>query len=287
MTEIQSGESSVGGESMSLDAALDSKREELARMADTEATRGLDPTLAAGVVNAARTGIEKHRDAVRTKFGEDGLAIVDGLWADAEATRQAQFDFASGSKTSDLSALHDQVMEKHTLLVTDADALANRKLLDRTRINTARGVQGYRNAAGSTMILVSIFHENSALLGSKTALTMEEVDDAERVARAMLHAMDEREFGTQKLAPEERRNRAMNTLIQNYGEVRRMLTYLRWWHGDVDAIAPSLWVSRRTTGGKKKTPTGLDEGPKMPEKDAPRAPGELNPFDADGPFSAE
>lgn len=285
MTEINSSEVVVvGGESMSLDAMLDSKREELARMADSDATRGLDPTLAAGVVNGAREGITKHRDAVRAKFGEEGLAVVDALWADADATRQAQFDFAMG-KVSDLSPLHDQVVEKHTLLVNDADGLANRKLMDRTRIDAARGVQGYRNAANSTMMLVSLFRENEGLLGKKTALTLEEVGDAERVARAMLKCMDDREFGTQKLAPAEHRNRCLNTLIQNYGEVRRMLTYLRWWHDDVDAIAPSLWVSRRTTGGKKKTPENEDGANAKDKEKAPLAPGDLNPFGDDGPFA--
>lgn len=287
MTEINSVVEAVAmGESMSLDAMLDSKREELARIADSEATRGLDPMLAAGVVKGAREGIEKHREAVRAKFGDEGLAILDGLWEDADQTRLAQFDFASGGKVSDLGALHEQVMEKHTLLVTDADALSNRKLMDRTRIDTARGVQGYRNAANSTMILVGLFRENTALLGKKTALTVEEVDEAARVALLMLPCMDEREFGTQKLAPAERRNRCLNTLIQNYGEVRRMLTYLRWWHDDVDAIAPSLWVSRRATGAKKKTP-GNEPGEDLKDKEkrVPNAPADLNPFGDGGPFA--
>ena len=290
MTEINLGESAVaGGESMSPEAMLDIKREELRRMADSEATRGLDPMLAAGVVKGAREGIEKHRDGVRAKFGEEGLAILDGLWQDADETRQAQFDFASGGKLNDLGALHDQVMEKHALLVTDADALANRKLMDRSRVDTARGVQGYRNAANSTMILVSLFRENAALLGKKTALTVEEVDDAARVALLMLECMDGREFGTQKLAPAERRNRCLNTLMQNYGEVRRMLTYLRWWHDDVDAIAPSLWVSRRSGGAKKKmveNEEGVDGKEKAPVGKEKLAPTDLNPFDDGGPFSA-
>lgn len=286
MTEINSSEVVVvGGESMSPEAMLDSKREELARMADSEATRGLDPALAAGLVNGVREGIEKHLDAVRAKFGEEGVAIVNRLWENAEATRQAQFDFTSSSKLSDLGALHDQVTEKHALLLNDADGLANRKLMDRSRIDTARGVQGYRNAATSTMILVSLFRENAALLGKKTALTMEEVDEAERVARAMLACVDGREFGTQKLASAERRNRCLNNLIQNYGEVRRMLTYLRWWHDDVDAIAPSLWVSRRTTGGKKKTPENEEGADAKDKEKAPPAPGDLNPFGEDGPFA--
>jgi hypothetical protein len=286
VSERNSGETVVvAGESMSHEAMLDSKREELARIADSEATRGLDPMLAAGVVKGAREGIEKHREAVRAKFGEEALAILDGLWNDADETRLAQFDFASGSKVSDLGALHSQVLEKHALLVTDADALANRKLLDRTRVDTARGVQGYRNAANSTMMLVRLFRENTALLGKKTALTEEEVDDAARVALSMLDCMDGREFGTQKLAPAERRNRCLNKMIQNYGEVRRMLTYLRWWHDDVDAIAPSLWVSRRTTGGKKRTPEN-EEGANLKDKEkAPPAPGDLNPFGDDGPFA--
>ena len=65
MTEINSSEVVVvGGESMSPEAMLDSKREELARMADSEATRGLDPALAAGLVNGVAGG---DREASRCR----------------------------------------------------------------------------------------------------------------------------------------------------------------------------------------------------------------------------
>src|SRR5688572_28977441 len=38
---------------------------------------------------------------------------------------------------------------------------------------------------------------------------------------------------------------AKDHLIRTYGEVRRMLTYVRWWEEDAEAIAPSLWSGRR------------------------------------------
>ena len=77
-------------------------------------------------MNGVREGIEKHLDAVRAKFGEEGVAIVNQLWENAEAAREAQFDFTSSSKVSDLGALHVHVTEKHALLLNDADGLANR-----------------------------------------------------------------------------------------------------------------------------------------------------------------
>ena len=64
----------------------------------------------------------------------------------------------------------------------------------------------------------------------------------------MLQRVNEREQGTSRLPAVQLRNRALSLLVQVYGEVRRMMSYVRWWQQDIDAIAPSLWAGRRSRG---------------------------------------
>jgi len=41
--------------------------------------------------------------------------------------------------------------------------------------------------------------------------------------------------------------------IHLYDFLRQVMTYLRWKHGDIDALAPSLWMGR---GGRKARTSG-------------------------------
>ena len=81
--------------------------------------------------------------------------------------------------------------------------------------------------------------------GTPRTFRPEDLDKIEARAQAMLELLDEREQGSTRLPAEEMRTRALSRLVRTYGEVRRMLTYVRWWEGDADEIAPSIWTGRR------------------------------------------
>jgi hypothetical protein len=235
---------------IALKAALDRKRELLAQMAPADIFRnpGLDPSWAAGVVVGSLPRIEKHRDALAERFGAEGVAFLDDLPIIAYATEQANVELAASDSDSDLSAMHEELAEDHQLLLTDADALANRKLIERARVDAGRAVQGYRTLVTSTLVLVSLFRERWGALSGKTPVTAQEIDAIEKRAQRMLQRINEREQGSSRLPAAELRVRALSRLIRTYGEVRRMLTYVRWWEEDADTIAPSLWANRRARG---------------------------------------
>jgi hypothetical protein len=234
-------------DSITFKAALDGKRELLAAIPDSELERtpGLDASLASGIVIGSLPRIAEHRDAIEAQFGEEGVEVLDDLPAVAYAAAQANIELAAADAASDLTAMHAEVLEDHALLLTDAEALVNRKLIDRARVDAGRAVLGYRTVIGSVLVLVALMREHWDQIRAKTPLTREDLDEIEVRAQRMLQRLNEREQGTSRVPASEMRARAISHLIRRYGEVRRMLVYVRWWQEDADVIAPSLWSGRR------------------------------------------
>jgi hypothetical protein len=231
---------------VALKAALDKMRPTLVAMPPEEVVQvALDPSRSATVVVGSLPRIESYRAALEAQFGASALAFLDELPFIAYATRQADIELAAADSAGDLSDRFVTVTEDHQLLLTDAEALANRKLLDRARVDAGRPAQGYRTKTKSTLVLVALFRERWAVVKDKTPLTIGDLDAIEARAQARLKLLDERERGTTRLHAAELRTRALSRLIRTYGEVRRMLTYLRWWEADANDIAPSLWTGRR------------------------------------------
>ena len=153
-------------------SSLDALREALAAMspADIDPAPGLDASQAAGIVMGSLPRIAKHREAIVERFGAEGTAIIDGLADVAYATEQANVEVASADAISDLSAMHADLLEEHALLLGDATALANRKLIERNRLDAGRPILGYRPSITSTLVLVSLFREHWAVVAGKTPL---------------------------------------------------------------------------------------------------------------------
>lgn len=236
---------------VALKEALDRMRPTLQAMPPSEVIQAaLDPSRASGVVVGSLPRIEKHRPALEAQFGEQATRCLDELPIIANATKQADIELVAADSANDLSEGFAQVTEDHQLLLTDAEALANRKLLDRSRVDAGRPCQGYRTTATSTLVLIALLRERWDDVKDMTPLTLDELDAIEARAQAMLKLLNEREQGSTRLPAAEMRTRSLSRLIHTYGEVRRMLTYVRWWEDDADAIAPSLWAGRR----KGRTP---------------------------------
>jgi hypothetical protein len=230
-----------------LRAALDSKRDALTNMAPADVIEAprLDASLAAGIVIGSLPRIAKHRDEIVAQFGDAGAAVIDDLPVVAYATEQSQIELAAAEDDSDLREMSRDLAEEHQLLVTDADALANRKVIERTRIDAGRSVQGYRTLVNSTLVLVSMFRSSWSSVEGKTPLTAEDLDRIEIKAQRMLKRLHERDQRSTRMPAVDLRARALTMLIRRYAEARRMITYVRWSHEDADEIAPSLYSGRR------------------------------------------
>jgi len=226
--------------------ALDSLHAVLMAMPESEVDRGLklDVAVAAGTAEGTAAKLVAHRAALAAEWGEEAGALVDALPTIAAAARQADVAVHATPLSGDLSALHEAVRVEHQLLITDATALANRKLIDAQRLEPARDVQGYQNVLRSLLTLIFVLREQWSAIEEHTPLTKADLQRAEAVAKKLSSAINLRDNGVLRVPAVELRNRAGTKLVRTYEELRRKMSYLRWYQDDVDALIPSLWANR-------------------------------------------
>lgn len=146
---------------------------------------------------------------------------------------------------------------RETLLV-DASALARRELVDAQRLTEFKGATGYRQVAFELLGLATVLRERWADIASKTAIQAEELDQAEKLAERILHAVGMKEQTPSVTEAAKRRATAFYLFVR-LDQVRRAVTFLRWNEGDVDRIAPSVYAGR--TSGRRKEETKSQSTP--------------------------
>jgi hypothetical protein len=229
-----------------LKAALDERRPILLAMREDEIERQpkVDASVAAEAVIGQAPQIAAQRDAMIAQFGAAAGALVDELLVVARATKQADVELSLASASKDLSPMEEALAAEHTLLFTDAQALANRKLLDPARLEATRSTLGYRTLIHNTLVLVGLMREQWATIADHTPTTEADLERTATKANAMLTALGERDQGSTRVPALEVRIRALSALVRHYDKIRRMVSFLRWEEGDADEIAPSLYVRK-------------------------------------------
>lgn len=237
-------------------AALEGVRASLLAMPEdaVHRTLTLEANAAATLAEASAKKLEPYRAALVGQFGEQAGRVLDDVLVLARATQQADIELAATEIPSDLSPRHEEVRRAYQLLITDADALANRGHLDPSVLDAARDIQGYRALIRSTRVLVQTLREHWSSFEGRSPLSIADLDQAELAAQRMAQAMGDRDYGVSRAPAAELRARALSKLVDSYDEVRRMMTFVRWQQDDVDALAPSLWASRGRRRGRSAEP---------------------------------
>jgi hypothetical protein len=265
-------------------AALDQQRPSLWAMPKEQIERkpALDPTAAAVIAEASANKLQAHRGEVVAQFGEAAGAKIDELTPVARATLQADIEYAGTATTTDIVALSEPVRSDYQLLITDSDSLANRKLLDPKRLESARDIQGYSALIHSVLVLVFVLREQWPQIEDHTPLTAADLDRAATNAQHMQVALGNRDNNVNRAPAAELRLRALSRLIHLYEEIRRMMSFLRWYEDDVDTIVPSLWAGR----GGRKARSQDDGGSPVIDDGEPQSPTGPVPNNGGAPFTA-
>lgn len=165
------------------------------------------------------------------------IASLDKLETYALAAYYA--DLLSAHRTGDESAHRSLVEEAAPLrsnLLVAAEALAHRNLLDPAHVAAIRRGQGHLDLANDLVTLATLFRSAWGSVQYQTAITLAEVDRAAALGPELLIALTAR-------APSEtvdRRRRAFTLFARAYGECRRAASYLQWWSGNANEVAPAL-----------------------------------------------
>ena len=224
-----------------------------------------------GIVTTIRgyfSRIKSYREAASELPAFD-ISVFDKFEVTTLAVGGAHLHYVAASgPVEPVQPLVDELLKQRDVLLTDANALAKRSLIDGDRLKQLQGTNGYKNLAYDVLLLCTLLREKWATVSSRTAVKLEEIDDAENKADRLGAALGSREAGGNDVPAATALRQAAYTLFVNrYDQVRRAISFLRWDEEDVEHIAPSLYAGR---GGRPKK--GEPVTPVTPLPAAPSAP---------------
>ena len=236
----------------------------------------VDVADAALIVLGAAPDIASHRAALVALCGEEQARSVDRLELLARAALQAHARYRVVETGADIVPLAEQLSSVRATLVAEVRALIARRVLPAGTIGSLVGGKGYKDLCVDVLQLVSVLTDQWETVGPKTGLGREELDRADALANQLATAVGLREQGVRSPAA-DLRQRALTLFAETYDDVRRMIWYLRWKHGDADRIAPSIFRGRR----RRSTPASDVATPEAsaPAQSAPPGMPGAAPFD--------
>ncbi|AUX42365.1 hypothetical protein SOCE26_037950 [Sorangium cellulosum] len=192
-------------------------------------------------------GLVALRSAIAEHLPTHDVALLDRLETYALAAWYTHLVWlSSGGAENALKPLLAEAAPLRENLLSDAEALARRGLLDAETVAEIRAGHGHIDTANDLVALSALFSASWPEIAGKTAATEEEVKRAGQIGPQLLAALGVREHGKGPGPTEagDKRARAFALLANAYDQTRRAVAYLRWNEGDADTIAPSLYKGR-------------------------------------------
>ncbi|WP_437898709.1 hypothetical protein [Sorangium sp. So ce124] len=247
-------------------------REIEALSADRLITINLDIPRVVSQVLGVLPGLLALRPAVAEHLHKHDVALLDRLETYALAAWYAHLLWLSSEGAENaLKPLLEEAVPLRENLLSDAEALARRGLLDAETVAEIRAGQGHIDTANDLVALSALFSGSWPEIAGKTAATEEEVRRAGEIGPQLLAALGVREHGKGPGPTEaaDKRARAFSLLVHAYDQTRRAVAYLRWNEGDADTIAPSLYKGR---GGRSASSSDTAAAPEDAATAGPTAP---------------
>ena len=178
------------------------------------------------------------------------LQAIDQLADRAHAFAYAHGEYLFATTPQEpIAELHKEAAKLIDLFLLSASALSAQGLLPNERVALVRTSTGYRNASEYLTALTKLFKDYWSEIGTKTGVTMQQVDRGAVLAVQLLEGSIERMHAP--LTPSEAtvaRERAFTLFYRAYDELRRAVTFLRWHDGDIEQLVPTLFLRN----GKRK-----------------------------------
>ena len=220
--------------------ALDTLREELLALdPQTLLSLNVDIVSAATVVIGALPDIHTHRAALVELCGEEMAKSVDRLELLARAALQAHAKHRLVSNGANVKPLSEELVVVRDVLLAEARSMIVRKVIPAQITRELTLGPGYKNLCVDVLQLVSAMREDWDVVEHETRIAMAYLENAEGLANELVTAVGLRDQASRSPAA-DLRQRAYTVLARTYGQVRQMITFLRWDDGDADRIAPAF-----------------------------------------------
>jgi hypothetical protein len=259
MTQSMPGNAEVSR----FEEAYNQLRDEIRAVAPSDYVMiNIDVPTAITTVLGVLPAIRALRPRVAAELAQFDTGRFDKLEAYTLALGHAHAGYMSASQPAQsLDMLSEEGARLRDLLLSDASALAERRLIDGARLRQLKGVRGYRNLAFDLLTLARLFRDVWGSVQGKCAVQMREIQRAEALADQILQAVGHREQApTTVVEAAETRQKAFALFMGAYEHVQRAVRFLRWDTEDWDDITPSIF-NRAST---RRKASADDEKPDLP-----------------------
>jgi hypothetical protein len=231
--------------------ALDRVRPEMVQMTEEQLLPiTADPVTAGVTMRGALPKIMELRPQLETLTNFD-IRFLNNLEDYLHAWLRTQALFLGTTLPPEgFSALVDKVTTYRDNLITDAQALVQRKVLAGDALDGLKGGVAHKNIVGDVLTLTTLFRSHWQTIAGRTCVTEAELDEADAALDTLMTHLGMRDqTPATKEATALDRQKAYTLFVNAYDQVRRAVSFLRWTQDDADEIAPSLF------GGKKRKPS--------------------------------
>lgn len=239
---------------------------------------------ATSVVLGVCDGIMVFRDDC-LKLPDFDIANLDKLSDYAKATWLLHMANLPDPEPADVEPMIEEVRQLREKLLRWASPLAEEGYLSADAVARLKARTGAKNEASAVVGLVAMFRAAWDSVKDLCPVTEAELDRGAKIAPAVFIWASRRDNDPTAPAASDanlRLKKAWTRVDRAYDQCRRALTYIRWAHGDVDVIAPSL---RSNPGPRQKKPQQtppLVADPAAPQQ--PAGPGETPIGGGEMPF---
>jgi len=172
----------------------------------------------------------------------------------------AQTLYMSASRSGCPAGLVAEGERLRSRLVSELRVLANRGLLDGSRLRNITLRRGYLQLSNDLGILSRVLTDCWPEIEGRCAVPRDDVQRAAYLREHFVRALSRREQRPENMAlAAELRQRVFTLLYRAYDATRRGVVYVRWEQRDWDAYAPSLFVGHG--GSRRVKPTEPSEAP--------------------------
>jgi hypothetical protein len=212
--------------------------------------------------------IRAYREEIVKSMASFDIASFDKLEAYAIALNDAHGEYLTAAQPADdFDNLLEEGVHLRELLLSDANALALRGLVDGNKLSELKGVVGHKNLAPDLNVLYKVLQSSWPQIEGKSAVQPAELERASKLGQRIIRLVGLRAQGTATVAAAtDLRIRAFTLFTRAYDNVRRGISFLRWNEGDSEKIAPSLFAGRGAVRHK-----GTEVPPDGPAHPAPSA----------------
>lgn len=156
----------------------------------------------------------------------------------------------SEAAAAQLAVLIEEAVPLRALMLSGAELLALAGLVSKVRVAAIRSGQGYADTAGDLQALGRLYLELWAQVKDKVPVTRAMAERAITLSAELNAALGGREIEADDPLVEPRdpthlQAQAFTLFARAYAECRRGVAFLRYHHGDAEAIVPSLYAKRR------------------------------------------